>query len=247
MIRCKKEKYASGKIHSLESFGTQDGPGIRYVVFMQGCLARCLYCQNPDTWDMSSGKSMSPGEVFDNIEKCIPYLKSSKGGVTFSGGEPLLQPDFLMELLKICRKHSIHTAIDTAAFYPDIISDNKIDDVIKNTDLFIVDIKAAEQELHKNITSRDLEEVSSFIKKLDVKKKKYWLRYVLVPGLNDSRENIAALKELISGFKHCAKLEFLPYHTLGKHKWEALGLKYPLSGVPPAGREDIRKAEQKLA
>jgi len=240
-------KQCKGRIHSFESFSTQDGPGIRYVVFMQGCLARCLYCQNPDTWDIDSGSCFSAKDVFEKIERCLPYINSSGGGVTISGGEPLLQPDFLIELFKICKRHSIHTAIDTSAFYMSGADIKKIGSLIGLTDLFIMDIKAAENGLHRKITSRELSEVLFFIKRLEDKNKDYWLRYVLVPGLNDSEEDLKDLKTLLAGLKYCKKFEFLPYHTLGRHKWEYLNLSYPLDGFPCATPDDVKNAFTYLA
>jgi pyruvate formate lyase activating enzyme len=243
MKQCKKNKKL-GKIHSFESFGTQEGPGIRYVVFLQGCIARCLYCQNPDTWDLNAGKSMSAAEVFSRIEKCLPYINSSGGGMTISGGEPLIQPDFLLELLKICRKNAVHTAIDTAGFYN--TDKNRLNKIIGLTDLFIVDIKAPDQALHKKLTSMDLKESLSFIGKLEKKKKSYWIRYVIVPTINNSRGDLIKLKAILSGLKYCKKTEFLPYHILGQHKWAALGIKYPLKGIPVATAADINKANKVL-
>ena len=234
------------RIHSLESFSTQDGPGIRYLIFMQGCPARCMYCQNPDTWDRSGGTLVTADEVFEKIERCLPYLSSSNGGVTVSGGEPLLQPDFLVELFTLCRKNSIHTAIDTSAFYSKDTEAKKINKLIRLTDLFIVDIKSSSISLHKNITGRELEEPLFFIKKLEKKNSPYWVRYVLVPDLNDSDEDIDGLKAIMSNLKNCKKLEFLPYHTLGKHKWEHLGLKYPLENFRTATPEDMKKALNKF-
>lgn len=230
------------RIHSLESFSTQDGPGIRYVVFMQGCPARCLYCQNPDTWDTSAGILTSAKDVFEKIERCLPYIESSGGGVTVSGGEPLLQPDFLTELFKMCRKESIHTAVDTSAFYRYAADGRKTEKVIGLTDLFIVDIKAPSADLHKKVTSRELEETLSFIDKLEKKTRDYWLRYVLVPGLNDSDKDIKDLGNILSGLRSCRKFEFLPYHTLGKHKWGYMGLTYPLEGFRAAKQKDIQNA-----
>ncbi|MFH1854379.1 MAG: pyruvate formate-lyase-activating protein [Candidatus Omnitrophota bacterium] len=245
MKRCRPHS-VKGRIHSLESFGTQDGPGIRYIIFMQGCVARCMYCQNPDTWEIKAGTLMTAKEVFEKIERCLPYINSSKGGVTISGGEPLLQPEFLIGLFELCRNNSVHTAIDTSVFYPKDIDLKKINKLISLTDLFIVDIKASNISLHKSITSRELEEALSFIKKLEKKNKSYWVRYVLVPDLNDSDEDIEGLKSILSNLKNCKRLEFLPYHTLGKHKWEHLALKYPLENFRAANQGDMKKALVKL-
>lgn len=240
MTRCN-----SGAVHSFETFGTQDGPGIRFVVFLQGCLGRCVYCHNPDTWDLKGKTKISVKDVFNRIEKTIPYMRSSGGGVTVSGGEPLLQADFLIELFKLCKKASIHTCIDTSCFYKSKPGNWR--QLVDLTDLFLVDIKAIDEKLHRKITSRDLEEVLCFIDMLEEKKKPYWLRYVLVPGLNNKKEHIKELKEFLSNLKYCKKFEFLPYHTLGAHKWKLLGLKYPLKGIPPATSKDIQKAQALFA
>ena len=264
MKRCK-----SGKIHSFESFGTQDGPGIRYIVFLQGCLARCVYCHNPDTWALKAGFEMSAKEVFERIDKTSPYLKVSGGGVTISGGEPLLQIPFLIELFKLCKKVSVHTCIDTSCFF-NVSRDSRrpspggllaplmlgcaahpswppqLKQLVDLTDLFLVDIKAIDEKLHKNITNRSINEVFSFIEFLEKNKKPYWLRYVLVPGLNDKKEHIKPLKEFLSNLKYCEKFEFLLYHILGVHKWKMLGLKYPLKNTPAATKKDLQSAQKLL-
>lgn len=253
------------KIHSFETFGTQDGPGIRYVVFLQGCFARCVYCHNPDTWDLKAGFTMSAKEVFDRIEKTIPYMRFSEGGVTISGGEPLLQADFIIELFKLCKKKSIHTCIDTSCFWEHkstraqehkrlVTCDlctcapkcKKIVEVVGLTDLFLVDIKAIDAKLNKKITGRSIDEVFSFIEFLEKKRKPYWLRYVLVPALNNKKEHIKPLKEFLSKLKFCEKFEFLPYHTFGVHKWKLLGLKYPLKATPSATPKDLQSAQRLL-
>jgi pyruvate formate lyase activating enzyme len=232
-----------GKIHSFETFGAHDGPGIRFMVFFQGCLGRCLYCQNPDTWQENIGIDTTAEEIMVKLDKCLPYIKSSKGGITVSGGEPLLQMDFLCELFKLCRNKGVHTAIDTSVFYR-AEEESKLVKLLTLTDLFIVDIKAVDKELHKQITSKDLDQVMRFINLLEKNKKQYWIRYVLVPGLNDSEDDLKKLASMVSVLKYCVNFEFLPYHTLGLHKWEHLGLKYPLEGKRPATAEDINRAKQ---
>jgi pyruvate formate lyase activating enzyme len=241
MRSCKSKTHA-GRVHSIESFATQDGPGIRFLVFMQGCAARCLYCHNPDTWDLKAGFDMSAEEVFEKVKRCMPYIKASGGGITVSGGEPLLQMEFLVELFRLCKTNNIHTAVDTGAFYNNY--DKKLlKKLVSLTGLFIVDIKAAQETLHKKITSRLLGEVFDLLNILESEKKPYWLRYVLVPGLNDSKKDIQALKKILAGLACCEKFEFLPYHTLGKHKWEYMKLKYPLRNTPPAGPRHLKRAQ----
>ena len=233
------------RVHSIESFATQDGPGIRFLLFLQGCAARCVYCQNPDTWDLKTGFDMSAQEVLEKIKRCLPYIKASKGGITVSGGEPLLQMEFLVELFKLCKANHIHTAVDTSAFYSPH-NEVLLKKLISLTDLFIVDIKAVNETLHKKMTSRQLNEVFDLLKILESEKKPYWLRYVLVPGLNDSTKDIKALKKILSALTCCEKFEFLPYHTLGKHKWEYMKLKYPLQKTVPASPQHLKRAQSIL-
>jgi pyruvate formate lyase activating enzyme len=244
MKPCKKKLHI-GRVHSLESFATQDGPGIRFLVFMQGCAARCVYCQNPDTWDLKSGFDMSAQELFEKVKRCLPYIKASGGGVTVSGGEPLLQMEFLIEFFRFCKKNNIHTAVDTSAFYNDR-DDKLLKRLISLTDLFILDIKSADEVLHKKMTSRPLGEVLGLLNILESEKRPYWLRYVLVPGLNDSAKDIKGLKKILAGLSYCKKFEFLPYHTLGKHKWECMKLKYPLRNTVPASPQHLKRAQSLL-
>jgi pyruvate formate lyase activating enzyme len=245
--RAPQGKDGRGRVHSFESLGTHEGPGIRYVIFMQGCLARCVYCQNPDTWALNEGALISAKEVFQKIDKCLPYIRASNGGVTVSGGEPLLQPEFLIDLFKLCKKRAVHTAIDTSGFLDSPAAGNKkINSLVKLTDLFLVDLKAARPQLHRKLTSRDLKEALDFINMLESSRKPYWIRYVLVPGANSSRPDMEALKNRVAGLKFCEKIELLPYHTLGRHKWQHLGLKYPLEKIRPATAKDIEKAEAVL-
>jgi pyruvate formate lyase activating enzyme len=182
---------------------------------------------------------MSAEETLEKLKRCMPYIKASSGGITVSGGEPLLQAEFLIELFRLCKMNNIHTAVDTSAFY-----NNKklLQKLIPLTDLFILDIKAAYETLHKKITSRPLGEVTDFLNILESEKKPYWLRYVLVPKLNDSKKDLQALKKILTVLTCCEKFEFLPYHTLGKHKWEYMKLKYPLPNTPPAIARDIKRA-----
>ena len=240
MKACKSKSHI-GRIHSLESFATQDGPGIRFLVFMQGCAASCLYCQNPDTWNLKCGFDMSAQEVLEKVKRCMPYIKASNGGITVSGGEPLLQMEFLIELFRLCKMNNIHTAVDTSAFYNNQ-NEQLLRKLISLTDLFILDIKATQETLHKKMTSRRLGEVIDFLNILESEKKPYWLRYVLVPKFNDSKKDMQALKKILAGLTCCKKFEFLPYHTLGKHKWEYMKLKYPLPNTPAAGPQDLKRA-----
>ena len=242
MKACKVKKI-TGNIHSFETFGTHEGPGIRFVVFLQGCNARCLYCQNPDTWQENAGKAIGIEEIMAKLDKCLPYIISSKGGITVSGGEPLLQVDFLCGLFRACKNRQVHTAIDTSAFYRQE-DEPKLPALLGLTDLFIVDVKAVNKQLHKKITSRELGQAEKFIALLESNKKQYWIRYVLVPGLNDSEQDLKSLGRRVRALRYCSKLEFLPYHTLGKYKWEQLGLRYPLKDNRAATAEDTKRAKR---
>ncbi|MDD4939177.1 MAG: pyruvate formate-lyase-activating protein [Candidatus Omnitrophica bacterium] len=237
-----KHRTTAGNIHSIETFGTLEGPGIRLVVFTQGCLGRCLYCQNPDTWKEDGGRAMEAAEIMGKIDNCLPYIRSSGGGITVSGGEPLLQMDFILGLFALCKEKDIHTAIDTSAFYRET-DEPELSALFDLTDLFIVDIKAMDAHLHERLTSRGREQVVRFINLLDDNKKEYWLRYVLVPDLNDSDEALKKLGAFARSLNYCRKLEFLPYHTLGKHKWGLLGMDYPLEGKRIAADNDIKRAK----
>lgn len=229
-----------GYINSIETMGLVDGPGIRFVVFMQGCLLRCLYCHNPETWNVKSGKEISPAELVDKIKRYKPYFEDN-GGVTFSGGEPLLQPDFLIETMKLCKKNNIHTCLDTAG-----VGTNKDKDVLKYTDLVILDIKATNNTLYKKITGHSIDKVEKFIDICNKLNKKMWLRQVIVPGINDNEESILELKKYIKKINNVEKVELIPYHTYGEDKYKKLDLKYPLESVEPMNETKLNKLNELL-
>ena len=231
-----KKNYA--KIHSIETFGTVDGPGIRYVVFLQGCNMQCKYCQNRDTWDINNGKYISVEQLVDNIKKYITYI-TPRGGVTISGGEPLLQPYFLITLFKELKKLGIHTAIDTSGMVE--ITDT-IKELLSLTDLVLLDIKHIDPVKCKNLVGFSNEKEMAFAKYLSDNEIHMWIRQVLVPGYTDNEEDLLKLKDFINSLKTVEKIELLPYHNLGRHKWEALGETYLLDNVLPATQEDIEKA-----
>ena len=213
-----------GRIHSFESFGTVDGPGIRFVIFMQGCNLQCKFCQNRDTWDVCGGMEYTVPELLAKIERYKSYFVPSGGGVTISGGEPLVQQDFLIELLTALKADGIHTAIDTAGSFD--ITDN-VKQIIDLADLFLLDIKCINDDICKYLTS-----VSN---------------KVLVPGITDKEEDLLKLKDFIHSLNSVQKVEILPYHDLGRFKWEELGLKYELDGVSPATPEDVSRAKKILS
>jgi len=223
-----------GRISSVESLGTLDGPGIRFVVFLQGCKLRCLYCHNPETWDVSRKvEEIYPQELVQRVEKYKNYF-GKDGGVTFSGGEPLLQPEFLLECLKLCKEKNIHTCLDTAGF-----GFGDYDEILKYTDLVILDIKAVESEEYTQITGQKMNKFFEFLESVQKHNKKLWLRQVIVPNINDDKEHILKLKEFASKIKNVEKIELLPYKTIGVHKYKTLNLPYRLDGVDELSQEKL--------
>lgn len=232
-----------GKIHSTESFGTVDGPGIRFVVFMQGCSLKCKYCHNRDTWDTNSGTTISVSELVKEVLKYKTYIDNSNGGVTVSGGEPLLQTEFVTEFFRELKKLNIHTALDTAGSLP--ISD-KIKELLKYTDLVLLDIKHINNEKAINLTGISNKNNLEFAKYLSNINIPVWIRQVLIPGYTDDKFDLIKLKEFLNTLKNVEKVEILPYHDLGKFKWEKLGDKYELENVKSPTNEDIQKAKNLL-
>jgi len=233
----------SGHINSFESFGSVDGPGVRCVIFLQGCNMRCKYCHNPETWCLSSGEIQTAGEIFSKALKFRPYW-GEKGGITVSGGEPLLQTEFVTELFTLAKKEDVHTAIDTSGHPFSIENSDKFKALIDLTDLVILDIKAMDKELHKSLTGHTNENILDFASWLSENNKPMWIRHVLIPGLTDSVEELKSIKQFTDSLKTVEKIELLPYHLLGKHKWESLNIEYPLEGVKPPTKEQIESAKK---
>lgn len=231
------------RIHSFETFGAVDGPGIRYIIFFQGCHLRCKYCQNRDTWDTTQGSLYTVNDLVTKILRYKNYFLSSGGGVTVSGGEPLLQADFIIELFKELKKHNISTAIDTSGV---IKINDKIKELINLTDLFLLDIKCINDEICKNLTGVSNKLELEFAKYLSDNNKDIWIRQVLVPGYTDNPNDLYDLKQFLDTLKTVKRIDILPYHDLGKFKWENLNLKYPLEGVRTANNEDVAKAKKIL-
>lgn len=231
------------KLHSIETLGTVDGPGIRFIAFMQGCPLQCKYCHNRDTWDASKGETTSISELLKKILRTKPYMDSSNGGVTISGGEPLLQVKFVTELFKELKKLNIHTALDTAGSLP--INEN-IMELLKYTDLVLLDIKHIDNEKCKELTGMSNENTLSFAKYLNENNIPMWIRQVLVPGITDNEDDLLKLKEFINNLKNIEKVEILPYHDFGKFKWTNLGLKYPLESTRTANSDDVNRAKEIL-
>lgn len=232
-----------GKIHSIESFGTVDGPGIRFVIFMQGCTLKCKYCHNRDTWDMNSGVTYTADELISNILRYKSYFDNSGGGVTVSGGEPLLQVQFVTELFKKLKELNIHTALDTSGNFP--IS-KEIKELLNYTDLVLLDIKHINNEKCINLTGVPNTKTLEFAKYLSNNSKDIWIRQVLVPGYTDDKFDLQALKKFIETLSSVKKIEILPYHDLGKFKWKELGQVYALDKVSPPSKEEIDNAKRIL-
>ncbi|MGG7177056.1 pyruvate formate-lyase-activating protein [Clostridium paraputrificum] len=216
-----------GNIHSIESMGLVDGPGIRVVVFFQGCALRCKFCHNPDTWTPNGGEEYTPEELVNKIARFRSYFERSGGGVTFSGGDPLRQPEFLLETLKLCRDKGIRTCLDTSGY-----GFGDYDEILKYTDLVLFDIKHITREGYKDITLMEIDESLNFLEAMKRNNTKMWIRHVVVPGITDGEEHIKKFNEYIKDIPNVEKVELLPYHLLGINKYESLGIKYPLDGVP---------------
>ena len=230
----------NGYIHSTESFGTVDGPGVRFVVFMQGCPMRCLYCHNPDTWAAGRGEQRSAQSLIDEYMSLKEFLKN--GGITVTGGEPLLQIDFVTELFTLAKQHGIHTCIDTSGITFDPNDTAKLDKLLPLTDLFMLDIKHIDPERHKALTGQDNKNILAFAEYLAKNNKEMWIRHVLVPNVTDDEYYLHKLGEFIGGLKTLKALDVLPYHTMAKAKYESLGIPYPLGDIPPATKEQASKA-----
>lgn len=228
-----------GAIDSIESFGLVDGPGIRTVVFLSGCKLRCKYCHNPETW--TKGKyNYTPEE----LAKCILRNKNyfiRKGGVTFSGGEPLLQSKFIIEVAKILKKENIHIALDTAG-----VGNGNYDEILEYVDLIILDIKHTTKNGYLELTGQPIDESLKFIEALNKSKKPVWIRQVIVPGIMDNEKYLKSLVEILGNIHHIEKIEFLPFHKLGSSKYEALGIDYPYKDIPEMNKEECQKLYQKF-
>ncbi len=234
-----------GYIHSFESFGTVDGPGIRFIVFMQGCPLRCLYCHNPDTWENKINQELEPSEVKQNILKYKRYFEKG-GGVTISGGEPLLQMDFVIELCKLLKQEKVHVAIDTSGITFTDATKAKFDELIKYVDLFLLDLKHINNEKHLELTKVSNANILNFAMYLSDNKKDVWIRHVLVPGYTTDVKYLTELKEFIDQLKNVKKVEVLPYHTMGIVKYQKLNIDYPLDGVEAPLKEEVEIAKNIL-
>lgn len=238
-----KDPKSYAKIHSTDSFGTVDGPGIRFLVFLQGCPLKCKYCHNRDTWNMQDGQYISLDTIFNKIIKYKEYIMPNGGGVTVSGGEPLLQSKFLIELFTKLKKEGIHTCIDTSGMLP-ITEDIK--KLLSLTDLVLLDIKHIDPEKCKKLVGFSNKLELEFAQYLSNNNIPMWLRQVIIPGITNQKDDLIKLKKFFDSLCNIQKVELLPYHTLGKHKWKELGLKYDLDGIPDATDIDIKEAKKLL-
>lgn len=234
-----------GRIHSLESFGTVDGPGTRFVVFVQGCPMRCAYCHNPDTQPMTGGTMMEPSYILEQYLRNEPFYKH--GGVTVTGGEPLMQIDFLIDLFTLFKEHNVHTCIDTSGIAfnrsnTDLVS--KLDKLMSLTDLVMLDIKHIDNEKHIDLVKQPNVNILDFAKYLDEKKVDMWIRHVVVPGYTDDDKYLYELGYFIGQFDNLKALDVLPYHTMGETKYKKLGLEYRLKGVPAMDKNKVIEKKQ---
>lgn len=228
-----------GHVHSIETFGTVDGPGIRFVLFMQGCLLKCKYCHNPDTWGLNEGQEMTVDEVLSEIEPYLQYYRSSGGGLTVSGGEPTLQYPFVTQVFQEAkRRWNLHTTLDSNGFN----EPEKIRELLENTDLVLLDLKHMNDEKHIDLTGKSNERTLKMAQWLSDNGRKMWIRHVFVPGIHDQEEDLLELGRFIGTLNGVEKFEILPYHQMGIYKWEALGKEYPLEGVPSPTEEEVARA-----
>ena len=235
----------NGFVHSTESFGTVDGPGVRFVIFLQGCPMRCQYCHNPDTWEMNAGSLRSTQSLIREYERNAPFY--TKGGITVTGGEALMQLDFVLDLFRLAKEKNIHTCLDTSGvtYRPGASSYNeKLDQLMEVTDLVMLDIKHMEPEIHKTLTGHDNAGILAFAKYLEEKKVPAWIRHVVVPGITDDPYWLSQLGTFIGGLSNVKALDVLPYHIMGITKYEQLGIPYPLEGVSPATKEQAANAKK---
>lgn len=230
-----------GNIHSIQSLGAVDGPGLRYLIFMQGCPLRCVYCHNPDTWEFGVGEKIEVDELVRKALRFKPYWKD-KGGVTVSGGEPLLQSDFVAEFFEKLQKEGVHTALDTSGI-------GKLSDaekVLENTDLVLCDLKFLDKESYAKNCRADFDNVQKFLSLTSMKGIPLWIRHVVVPGMTDDIDYLRAVKAKAESYPNFEKLEFLPFHKLGENKYEKMGIEFPLKDTRAMNANVLRELEKKL-
>ncbi|MFC4601291.1 pyruvate formate-lyase-activating protein [Cohnella hongkongensis] len=229
----------TGRIHSLETFGTVDGPGIRFVLFLQGCALQCGYCHNPDSWDTQAGALKSVDDILREIEPYVEYYRRSGGGITVTGGEPTLQAPFVAELFRACKENwGLHTALDSSGF----CEPSRAEALLDATDLVLLDLKQMDGGAHRELTSQPNDRILRFARYLSDRGTKMWIRRVLIPGWTDNADELRELGRFIGGLEGVEKVEVLPYHRMGVYKWHQLGKAYPLEGVLEPGPEETARA-----
>lgn len=235
------QKEVFGRVNSIETMGLVDGPGIRFVAFLQGCHLRCKYCHNPETWPLNGqSEEISATELVKKIEKYKNYY-GSDGGVTFSGGEPLLQPQFLLECLKLCKQKGINTALDTAG-----VGFGDYKEILKYVDLVILDVKAVDEKEYKELTGKSIKHFNHFLKQVQNSGNKLWLRQVIVPGMNDDEKHILSLRHFAKKLQNVERVELLPYKTIGVSKYQQLKIPYRLNGVAEMDEDKCKNLEELL-
>ena len=226
-----------GFLHSFTTGATVDGPGVRVVAWTAGCMWRCLYCHNPDTWTMTNGIPVTIARATEQLSKYRHGLKAMSGGLTISGGEPLMQHRFVLKLFTAAKAMGIHTALDTNGYYGDRLTD----DDLERIDLVMLDMKTWDPERHRNLTGMDVEPTLNFARRLAARRRKVWARYVLVPGLTDDPEDIAKTASFAAGLGNVERVDVLPFHQMGKYKWKQLGLEYKLETVQPPDTDTVER------
>ncbi len=234
---------STGYIHSYETMGTADGPGMRFVLFLTGCPLRCQYCHNPDTWYIKNGNRVTVDDVMAEIEKYADFLIGAEGGVTISGGEPLFQPKFLATILRRCKQIGLHTAVDTSGF----LGRRMTDAMLNDTDLVLLDIKSSDPEIYKNVTGVPIDPTLDFAKRLDYDGTPVWIRYVVVPGLTDGVDNVDGTAAFLSRLNNAERVEVLPFHKMGEHKWEVMNLEYRLKATGPPSTDLMQRVLDQFA
>ncbi|MCL2592740.1 MAG: pyruvate formate-lyase-activating protein [Defluviitaleaceae bacterium] len=240
-----ESKEIIGRIHSVETCGTVDGPGIRYIIFMQGCPLRCLYCHNPDSWNINSAsaKEMTVSDLMADIRKYKSFMRFSGGGVTVSGGEPLMQHEFVTKLFKACQKEGINTTLDTSGFADlEIVSP-----IFEYTNLILLDIKSYNEETYKNLTGAELTPTLKFLNHTKEIGLPVWVRFVLVPGITDNIADIKEMAKFLSSFENIKKVDILPFHKMGEHKWELLKIDYQLKNTRSPSKFEVDKVKDIFA
>ena len=235
---------AIGRIHSFESCGTVDGPGIRFIVFLQGCLLRCKYCHNRDTWDPDDGKEATVEEIITEAKSYRHFMKASRGGITASGGEAMMQPEFVRDLFTAAKAEGIHTCLDTNGYVRKMT--DVIDEVLDASDLVMLDLKQINDAIHRDLVGVPNKRILDFARYLQARNQLTWIRYVVVPGYTDNDESAHMLGEFIKDMDNIEKIEMLPYHKLGAHKWETMGYDYPLGDLEPPKKETMERIKSIL-